>query len=142
MIKTYIERNKYLSGMQKLVNKIIKMLAQDKRIQFAYIYGSILKRHDARDIDIAIYTTNKHPFRPIQEEIAGKLEKSISYTCPVDVHELNSAPVSFVFQVISDGKLIWERNHQQRLTWEAHTLSNYQDLKPMLDFYDRRFLAT
>lgn len=124
-----------------MLRKLAQRLSKDKRILFAYVYGSILRRRDARDIDLAVYLGSRGDTWLESQGIAGELEKAIGHRYPVDVHALNEATAAFAFRVLQDGRLIWERGKERRQNWEAHTLSRYQDLKPMLDFYDRKFLS-
>jgi len=117
-------------------------LAKNRKVLFAYVYGSVLKRRDARDVDLAVYLKSPSDSWKEAQRLAVRLEKSLSYKYKLDVHSLNGAVPSFAFEVISSGRLLWERSKEDRRTWEAHTLSLYQDIKPMLDFHDRRFLGT
>ena len=119
---------------------LAKALKKEKRALFAYVYGSVLKRRDARDIDIAIFLRGTTDYWSETQEMAGRLEKSLNYSRKIDAHTLNCAAVSFAFEIIKTGRLLFERGLEERLNWEAHALSRYQDIKPMLDFHDRRFL--
>jgi len=124
-----------------LIAVLKKALSKDKKVLFSYIYGSFLKRKDARDIDVAVYLKNPgDPWRE-ENEISESLERAIQNTFSVDVHVLNESPAAFRFNVLSTGKLLMDKNKKQRLNWEAHSVSYYLDVKPMLDFHDRKFLA-
>jgi len=126
---------------EAVIPTLKKTLAKNKTVQFAYLFGSFLKRKDARDIDVAVYLKSRKDSWKRAQEIGDVLEKAIDYTWPIDVHALNEAVPAFRFRVLADGKLLLERNKAERLTWEAHAMSQYQDIKPMLDFYDRKFLS-
>lgn len=110
-------------------------------MSFAYAYGSFARRRDARDIDVAVYLDGGGDGWTRASEIAGRLEKAVSYRYSLDVHALNGASAAFAFEVMSTGRVLWERDRDKRLDWEAHALSRYQDIKPMLDFHDRRYLS-
>lgn len=126
--------------MNGVLKNLVKSLSADKGVSFAYVYGSFARRRDARDIDVAVYLDGGGDGWTRAEEIAGRLEKAVGYRYPLDVHALNGASAAFAFKVMSTGRVLWERGRAKRLDWEAHTLSRYQDIKPMLDFHDRRYL--
>ena len=54
---------------------------------------------------------------------------------------MNGATPSFAFEVMKKGRLLFERSREIRLVWEAHLLSRYQDMRPMLEFHDRRYIS-
>lgn len=127
--------------MKGLLKNLAKSLATDEGVSFAYAYGSFAGRRDARDIDVAVYLLGGGDGWTRTAEIAGRLEKVVGYRYGLDVHALNGASAAFAFEVLSTGRVLWERNRDKRLDWEAHALSRYQDMKPMLDFHDRRYLS-
>ncbi|MBI4063622.1 MAG: nucleotidyltransferase domain-containing protein [Elusimicrobia bacterium] len=130
-------------GPQKrtFVKILTQKLRQKKNVRFAYLYGSFLSRQDARDVDIAVYCKDSKGAWSQSQLIAQRLEKNLNYKIPLDVHNLNKTTPAFAFGVISRGKLLFERDREERLTWEAHLLSAYQDIRPMLEFHDHHFLT-
>jgi predicted nucleotidyltransferase len=42
-------------GNPSLIDTVIEVLSEDRRVLFAYLYGSFPKLQDANDIDLAIY---------------------------------------------------------------------------------------
>lgn len=127
--------------MEEIVRSLAAALAREPGVSFAYLYGSFLRRADARDVDVAVYWTGAADAWARTEELAGRLEKAAGARRPLDVHALNAASAAFAFAVMSQGRILYERDKGERLDWEAHALSRYQDLKPMLDFHDRRYLS-
>lgn len=131
----------YTGVVKAALKKLAKSLSAVKGVEFAYAYGSFARRADARDIDIAVYLDGKEDPWKRAEEIGDTLEKAVGRRYPLDVHALNGASAAFAFQVMSTGSVLWERERDRRLDWEAHALSRYQDIKPLLDSHDRRYLA-
>ncbi|MDD2837312.1 MAG: hypothetical protein PHY05_14335 [Methanothrix sp.] len=43
--------------------------------------------------------------------------------------------------VISKGIVVWERDRERRVDYEAGLISEYLDLKYMYDLFDQAFLA-
>lgn len=116
-------------------------LKKEKNVRFAYIYGSVLTRADAGDIDIAVYLGKKTDYWSAAQKIALRLEKRAGFSRKLDVHTLNGATPAFAFEVMKKGRLLFERGGETRLVWEAHMLSRYQDIRPMLEFHDRRYIS-
>ncbi len=130
-----------MQRLAALVPRLTRVLKRDKRVRFAYLYGSVLKRRDARDIDVAVYLQPGAEAWRTAQELAADLERELGFRERADVHALNGAPPAFAFQVLRDGRLLCARKDAENQEWAAHVLSAYQDIKPMLDFHDRRFLA-
>lgn len=108
---------------------------------FAYAYGSFLTRRDPRDVDVAVYLGGRgDPWR-LAADVAARLERGLGGGPPLDVRSLNGAPPAYAFEVLSRGLVLAERNRDRRLDWEAHAMSRYQDIRPMLDWHDRRYLS-
>lgn len=127
---------------KKIIRNLKKTLSACTEVQFAYLHGSFLDRQDPKDIDVALFLKKPTSRLAIMSKIADKLEKSLQYKYQVDLQQLNNASPAFRFRVISKNKILLDRSKDARLNWEAHTLSAYQDMKPMLDFYDRAFLKS
>ena len=88
-----------------------------------------------------VYFKNTRHLWEKKEDLASILEKKLDYSYRIDVQTLNNAPPSFSFQVLNKGRHLSDVNRKNRMAWEAHRVSAYQDIKPMLDFYDKRFLS-
>lgn len=125
----------------QLRKTLSQSLEKEARVGFAYLFGSTLTRRDARDVDVAVFLLGGGDPWLSAEEVGGRLERALRPRRDVDVRVLNDAPAAFVFRVLSQGVLLCERDRAARLAWEAHAVSRYQDIKPMLDLHDRRFLA-
>ena len=104
---------------------------------FAYIYGSVLSSKNPEDIDIAVYLS------PMDfEEFCRDGELSLSFAIPlemkleeqlkrkVDIQVLNHAPLSFRYRVITDGKLIVDKDSNSRCDFEYLSRVEYYDFRP------------
>ncbi|RLG57904.1 MAG: nucleotidyltransferase domain-containing protein [Candidatus Hydrothermarchaeota archaeon] len=120
-----------MNSMEKVIIKseIKKILKTMPNILFAYIHGSFLKEK-FRDIDVAIYLDKEYEYdkktilkKELElEEILGR---KIKY--PVDVRVLNNSPLSFRFNVIRYGEILFSKNEDVRSDFEALTISEYHD---------------
>jgi len=51
-----VQRSRYIFTMSnQLINDIREVLKKDKRVLFAYLYGSVLEGDECRDVDIAVF---------------------------------------------------------------------------------------
>ena len=53
----------------------------------------------------------------------------------VEVQNLNICTTTFAYRVISEGKIIYQRNDTVRSAFEEAVMRNYFDLQPFLDEY-------
>lgn len=122
-------------------DKIIKHLefevSNQSQVMFAYIHGSVLSSDNPRDIDIAVYL-----FPADFENLSRDGEVSLSFAIPlemdlekrlkrkVDIQILNRAPLSFKYRVITDGKLLVDKDSNARCDFEYLSRVEYYDFSP------------
>jgi predicted nucleotidyltransferase len=115
-----------LTGTEKerIKENILNLLRQREEILFSYIHGSFLE-NNFRDIDIAVYLLDEK--KPLKYEL--NLEREIEDVAgvPVDVRILNNAPLSFRFNVIKNGILLFSRNENVRCDFESLSMVEYHD---------------
>ena len=114
-------------GKVRIKSEIKKILKTMPNILFAYIHGSFLKEK-FRDIDVAIYLDKEYDKKTILKkelELEEILGRKIKY--PVDVRVLNNSPLSFRFNVIKYGEVLFSKNEDVRSDFEALTISEYHD---------------
>jgi predicted nucleotidyltransferase len=73
--------------------------------------------------------------------VEGELERGFCYRFEADVKILNTAPVSFQYEVIKSGQRVFSRDNERRVRYEAGVLSRYLDYKETLDWFDRVLLT-
>ncbi|MFZ5634010.1 MAG: type VII toxin-antitoxin system MntA family adenylyltransferase antitoxin [Bacillota bacterium] len=129
----------FLNGSQKkkTVETVKNILCSRTEINFAYIHGSFTGDNGFRDIDIALYLEKDLlGDRELKYEIDLEIKLEEVLTYPVDVRVLNHAPLSFQFQVIKGGILLFERDEESRVDFQVKTLDFYFDFAP----FRRRYL--
>jgi predicted nucleotidyltransferase len=119
---------------EDIVRRIDGFLQNHPDLLFAYVHGSFISNDQFRDIDVAIYLKAK-PTELLQAELdlETALYNLIQY--PVDVRILNSAPLSFRYNVIKDGRRLAVINDDARCDFEETTVSNYFDFAPYRKMY-------
>lgn len=102
----------------KITDKIKEILAEKEDVVFAVVYGSFLSSPSFRDIDIGIYIKGikKKDVVDCEAEIAREIAEACNF--PIDIVDaiiINFAPVSFLSDIFSTGKIAFSRD-QKTLT--------------------------
>ena len=111
------------------------VLSKVPEVAFAYLFGSALRGTSFRDVDVAVYlhpcpSSSYERFR-VAQEIGRRLERSVAPRREVDVRLLNEAPVLFRYEVLRSGRLLFERDPERRVRYEALVFSSYLDYGPV-----------
>jgi predicted nucleotidyltransferase len=127
---------------------IEEKLGLHTEIAFAYLHGSSLYSAEPRDIDLAIFLFPEYIERqgpsvsyyldfsiPLEQEIENVLHKS------VDVQILNHSPLPFRFRVVSQNKVLLDRDFNMRERFELLSRVEYFDFRPRREEYLKEALA-
>lgn len=123
---------------EKNLKDISKILKQEDEIEFAYLYGSHAKNIETMksDVDIGIFVKKINNFNyKTLAKISSKIEKKIGLE--IDLRILNNRNITFLHQVIKDGKLIFVRNDPERIRFETKVYDKYLDFKPYIEHYNK-----
>ena len=130
--KKFVLSNKY---KQKLVKQLIDFFKNRKEIQFAYLFGSFTTKDAFRDIDVGIYLGHLEGLAIDYElELEVALQNRFGY--PFDVRILNRAPISFCYEVIKTGTLLFALSDEARAEFEEYVISMYLDFA----YYQKSYL--
>jgi hypothetical protein len=135
-------RNQYLQwlSLDLGISKIVKALKSHQEISFTYLHGSFAKGNNFKDIDIALYLKNL-PSSSLDYEL--KMETKLSAVTGgyiVDVRILNVSPLSFRYNVVKDGLILFAENDDERSNFQEATISMYFDFEPYRKLYLRETL--
>ncbi len=129
---------------KEIERKIGEVISRFEDIDIAYIFGSFLDSEKFSDIDMGIVLNrelNAYNRFKFAMRIARELEKGIKPRFEFDVKILNYSPVEFQHEVLKKGMVIFKRDENRRIEYEAALISTYLDLKYMYEFLDKKFLA-
>ena len=87
----------------KIIKKLKKSLANEKRIQLAIIFGSLTTRNNIRDIDLCIYSTPKLNFKELLN-LNAQIELDLGI--PVDLVELTNLTTTLQISILKNGTII------------------------------------
>ncbi|MEO1785353.1 nucleotidyltransferase domain-containing protein [Thermodesulfobium sp. 4217-1] len=122
-------------GKVAIEESIRNLLLKREDISFAYLHGSFVKEDYFHDIDIAVYL-EKVPDSILEYELQLEAELALSIGKYIfDVRVLNSAPLSFKYNVIKNGVILLAKDDDKRCDFQETTITNYCDFLPYRKAY-------
>lgn len=120
--------------MKNTLDKIEQILAKDKRVVFGYLFGSRVKGYaDAKsDWDIAVCFNAKCLKDWSRFYLEAEIEREIKEEVQVTVLNSVDDPV-FLFEIISSGIVIADKDARKRILFESIMLRRYHDWNYFLD---------
>ena len=106
MQSTYDKIQYYKIGQKEketLIAKLKALLAREKQIKLAWLFGSLTRRDSIRDIDLAIYSEPELTFKEFLN-LNAQIELEIGL--PVDMVEIARVPEVLKQKIFSSGVLI------------------------------------
>ena len=127
-----------------LILQLRELVSGKEPVLFAYLYGSFLGEGFFRDIDVAVYFDTpafKDSSDTFNYSLALSAECDMATTgVTLDLRPLNLAPLPFRFDVVTRGRVLYTRDEELRVDFEARTRSLYFDFLPHLRFYFRNIV--
>jgi predicted nucleotidyltransferase len=124
---------------EKLLNLLKKVLAEDERVIFAYVYGSFVKEQSFRDIDIGIYVKNfeENPFvvsSDLKTQLSCETKRgNMDFIADqFDVQIINHAPFTFLKRVFKEGILLIDHDPELRTDLVEYVSSKYRECAGLL----------
>ena len=121
--------------LQTAAEKVSRLMASKPEVSAAYIFGSLASgraRSDS-DVDVAVLLD---PAFAVQLPLKYRMDLiadagSALETFNVDVVLLNQAPPALAYNVITKGKLVYERSRSVRVAFQIRNLNLFLDLEPL-----------
>jgi len=120
---------------------IIDLLRQDKRIKFAYLFGSRVSGQAGplSDTDIAVFLDEDCDPAEEKLQLIGQLMAHLGMA-PFDLVILNTAPLPLAARVIRCSKVLVEQNPFARHLYESRIMREYYDFSLLeASILNRRF---
>lgn len=119
--------------VQALKDKLSTILPDIEGVCLVYLFGSQVDGilGPMSDYDLAVLVDHAADQRCVQACLAHELAR-ILQTDRVDVVLLNRASIELAYVVITQGKMLYERDVATRVEYEATVLSRYGDFLPLL----------
>lgn len=136
-----MDRPKYeIIDEEEIIQTIEKLCKEHEEIQLVYLYGSYAQGYQTEysDIDIGVILDKNFEKKGLYSiELGIEIEKLLEKKVYIDLRILNNATPRFLFNVLKNGKNIFARSQRFFHEFEIRVLYDYQDIKPMLDYYDK-----
>ncbi|HLC15695.1 MAG TPA: nucleotidyltransferase domain-containing protein [Thermodesulfovibrionia bacterium] len=122
-----------------LLSKTVKEVCKfHESVLAVYLFGSFAKGKEKKgsDIDLAFlfdHSFYKHDaYQAFAEAQLMGAETGKKLFMVVDVNLLNNASIIFAYEVVSTGLCIYERNRDERISFEVLTRSKFYDFYPFI----------
>lgn len=127
---------------KQLLNILREILAKEKSVVFAYVHGFFIEGSAFNDINVAAFVddsrlVNETQLFQYQLNLGAKADLAVE-GFPVDLRLLNFASLSFRFQVVHNGSLLYCCDDEFRIDFECRTRKLFFDFIPHIKFYYRR----
>jgi predicted nucleotidyltransferase len=107
---------------EKLLTDIKEVLKKDRRVVFAYLYGSMLKRDESKDIDIAVFSRRDVPSHKLSADLKVALYHRTGVPADVfDIRVINDIintgdlfGLIFLKNILSENILLVDRSFNLR----------------------------
>ncbi len=118
---------------ERVVRALTAALETEPDLEFAWLHGSFLSGGGFHDVDVGVHL-NTHTAAEVRFrcalDLAVRLDREAGF--PVDVRVLNDAPVTFLFHVFRQGRLLLSRNDEHLADVMERTVREYLDMEPLL----------
>ena len=110
---------------------LVAVLEAEPDLEFAWLHGSFLGGGGFHDVDVGVHLNAAADVRSRRAVDLGlRLDRQTGL--PVDVRVLNDAPVTFLFHVFREGRLLLSRNDERLADLMERTVREYLDMEPLL----------
>jgi predicted nucleotidyltransferase len=120
---------------EEIIRKIAEVLEKEKKVAFAYLFGSFLSNKYSNDIDLAVYVKGKVDVN-FEARLALKLEKEVEKE--FDVFIINNKPTLFLSEVFRKGKLVFSRDENLRVKFETEKLPEVLEYNELIKQFDEK----
>lgn len=117
----------------QMTSLVSRVLNQDKRVIFAYLYGSFVCGAFFRDIDIFVYISKDEDTFVTQSSIRDNIYATVTDAGfhnigidEFDVRVINDAPYDFVIDILDKGTLLVDKNRELRTDYIERISNQYR----------------
>lgn len=136
-------KKKLTSREKEKIVKILSGLIESRDdILFAYIFGSFASKDSFDDIDLGIFVKEESVPSRLKLKLELELEENLQTAVhvPADVRVLNSAPLTFVYNVLKSGFVIVDKDKSLRADFEGLICKKYFDFSYLRKEYLREII--
>jgi len=122
---------------REILEGIREVLEKEKRVEFAYLFGSFARRGGRKDsdIDIAVFVRNENLPLNFEQKLALKIEEKIKKQ--VEIVVMNQASLSLLLEILKHGFVLFSRNEKKRIMFETFKLREIQYYNQIIKEFDK-----
>lgn len=133
-----------MDDLQKMLQDVARYLASQAEVAAAYVFGSVAKGtvRQNSDVDVAVLFAaglSREKRFELRLELAGELEDIVRR--PVDLIDMQEAPLFLQHQVRRFGRLIVDKDRNGRIAYEVKSRREYFDFQYILDRRNNAMIA-
>jgi predicted nucleotidyltransferase len=134
---SFLRNNQSMIKFEKLPPRILsripaasKVLVQDPRVVFAYLFGGLAAGRvtPLSDVDIAVYVNDNRDLADYKLALFDRITDSLG-TAEVDLIVLNTAPVVIAGRILQNKKLLVDKEPFRRHAYESLVLREFFDFQ-------------
>ena len=139
-----IRFSKIKHNVRELIPRLESYFASRPEVEFAYLFGSYAESRETplSDVDIAIFLGD-HVQRREYFDLRLRMMVDVSHlihTNEIDLIILNEANICLAYHAVSTREVLYERDPNSRIEFEARTIDRYLDTKPLRQIQQQYFL--
>ena len=122
----------------------IAAIARDQPFALAYLHGSVAAGTSTplSDVDIALVVSRLLPTRErLRLELGTESKLGNALAGDFDVRVIDDAPLAVKGKVVQDGILLYARDEETRIDFEATVRDRYFDFLPVLRLHQEAYFA-
>lgn len=124
------------------MDKVLRTFFEARpEVRFAYLFGSQARGQATHlsDIDVAVVLEGGVPVDALDlQTMASDLVATLGVSDDdLDLVDLRGASLLFIFQVLRDGRCVFQRDERERVAFETRALMQHYDFLPFQEQYNR-----
>jgi predicted nucleotidyltransferase len=118
------------------IDAVRRVLANEADVRWGYVFGSVTRGGDFRDVDVAIMPADTMAAGAVVwGSLIARLEEATG--TDVDLVDLQQPDLPLIGPMLTERQIVLDREPQERRTWEADTTSRWLDFKPSYEEFLR-----
>ncbi|APF20175.1 DNA polymerase beta domain protein region [Caldithrix abyssi DSM 13497] len=127
-----------MKDIRLFLEKIKRYFKDNPQIIAVYLFGSYAanRQRPGSDVDIAVL----FEFNLTQQKrfnLCLQYYADLSDEYELDIVDMNSADYPLLYEIFNEGELVFERDREKRVAFQALKLSEYSDLKYFEDLMSK-----
>lgn len=137
------DKDTSMKPFKERLHEIAFSLFNETPVLFAYLYGSFAKglAHPFSDLDVGVYVQGLDLKASLDLELslALRIDEELEHSVQSEVRVLNHLPLTVKGSILSNCELIYSRDEDKRVEFEAQVRQAYFDFLPVIRRYQSMY---